>query len=182
MTQRHRKIAVMGHRAVGKSSICLQFVDNHFADGYNPTIENTFNKLVKRRGVEYNVEIVDTAGQDEQELFQAQYAIGVHGYVLVYSCASKASLEVVKDLNDKLLNYHGTDSIARVLVGNKTDLHMEREVPTEDGAKLAQEWGCAFIECSAKQNMNIDKLFGSMIDEMQKAQEPEDPKSGCAVC
>ena len=47
----------------GKSSICVQFVDNHFAEGYNPTIENTFHKVLKRRGVEYNVEIIDTAGQ-----------------------------------------------------------------------------------------------------------------------
>jgi len=77
------------------------------------------------------------ARQDDQELFQSQYAIGVHGYALVYSCASKASLEIIKvrtrarrwqldvmsrrdlgdlivctqDLNDKLLNAYGADKV-----------------------------------------------------------------------
>src|SRR3990167_1726132 len=49
-------------RFVGKSSITVQFVDNHFVDTYNPTIENTFHKFLKFRGLEYDIRIVDTAG------------------------------------------------------------------------------------------------------------------------
>jgi small GTP-binding protein len=47
----------------GKSSICVQFVDNHFVESYNPTIENTFVKDIKHKGVNYAIELVDTAGQ-----------------------------------------------------------------------------------------------------------------------
>lgn len=39
-----------------------------------------------------------------------------------------------------------------VLVGNKTDLHQERTVSTEEGRKLAESWRAAFLETSAKQN------------------------------
>lgn len=45
-------------------------------------------------------------------------------------------------------------------MGNKTDLHQERTVPTEEGRKLAESWRAAFLETSAKQNeVNISQLF-----------------------
>lgn len=43
-------------------------------------------------------------------------------------------------------------SVPVVLVGNKTDLHQERTVSTEEGKKLADSWRAAFLETSAKQN------------------------------
>ena len=47
----------------GKSSLTVQFVDSHFVDSYYPTIENTFQKVVKYKGQEFNLDIIDTAGQ-----------------------------------------------------------------------------------------------------------------------
>lgn len=38
-----------------------------------------------------------------------------------------------------------------ILVGNKTDLQMERKISTEEGKKLAQSWNAQFVEVSAKQ-------------------------------
>ena len=48
---------------IGKSSLTIQFVKNHFVDSYCPTIENTFNKVIRYRGQEIAAEIIDTAGQ-----------------------------------------------------------------------------------------------------------------------
>lgn len=39
-----------------------------------------------------------------------------------------------------------------VLVGNKTDLHLERKISTEEGKRLAEKWNAAFVETSAKRN------------------------------
>lgn len=48
----------------GKTSITQQFVTPPtYNDQYYPTIEATSNKTVKYKGVEYDCEIVDTAGQ-----------------------------------------------------------------------------------------------------------------------
>ncbi len=101
-------------------------MENHFVDTYNPTIENTFHKTIRYKGTDYITEIIDTAGQDEFAIFQRQYAVGVHGYILVYTVTSKKSLEEVKVLNEKILNALGTEKVPRVLVGNKTDLILER--------------------------------------------------------
>lgn len=49
--------------AAGKSSLTVQFVDGAFVDSYYPTIEGTFQKTVKYKGQEFQLDIIDTAGQ-----------------------------------------------------------------------------------------------------------------------
>ncbi|KAJ1528213.1 GTP-binding protein [Nowakowskiella sp. JEL0078] len=167
-----RKIAVLGSRAVGKSSLTIQFVENHFSDTYFPTIENTFTRIVKYRGQEYAAEIIDTAGQDEYSILNSKHAIGIHGYVLVYSIASRESFEVCKVIRDKILNYTGIDWIPIVLVGNKIDLASQRQVSVEEAFEIATKWKCSTIEASAKLNINIIKSFELVLQEIEK-QSPD---------
>uniref|UniRef100_A0A8C2GA56 GTP-binding protein Rheb n=1 Tax=Cyprinus carpio TaxID=7962 RepID=A0A8C2GA56_CYPCA len=122
---KYRKIAVLGYRSVGKSSLTIQFVEGQFVDSYDPTIENTFNKMVSVNGQDFNLQLVDTAGQDEYSIFPQSHSMDIHGYVLVYSVTSMKSFEVVQVLHDKLLDMVGKIQVPTVLVGNKKDLHME---------------------------------------------------------
>ncbi|RIA96063.1 small GTPase superfamily [Glomus cerebriforme] len=173
-----RTIAVLGSRAVGKSSLTIQFVENHFVDSYYPTIENTFNKVIRYRGQEIAAEIIDTAGQDEHSILNSTHAVGIHGYILVYSVTSKQSFEMVKIIRDKILTYTGTEAVPMVLVGNKTDLHMQRQLTTEEGKELSRQWNCAWIEASAKHNENITRIFELMISEIEKTLNPNGEENG----
>lgn len=56
---------------------------------------------------EFEVKLVDTAGQDEYSIFPAHYAMDFHGYVLVYSITSQKSFEVIKIIYEKLLDVMG---------------------------------------------------------------------------
>lgn len=180
--QKLRRIAVLGSRAVGKSSLTIQFVENHFVDSYYPTIENTFTKVFKYRGQEFTVEIIDTAGQDEYSILGSQHAIGIHGYALVYSVTSKSSYELIKIIREKILNFSGTDWVPMVLVGNKKDLQNQRQVTTEEVKELAQQWNCQWVETSAKTNENIGKLFEGMIEEIERSINPAKGERGeCIV-
>ncbi|KAK3571071.1 hypothetical protein QTP86_001321 [Hemibagrus guttatus] len=132
-----RKIAVLGYRSVGKSSLTIQFVEGQFVDSYDPTIENTFTKMITVNGQEYHLQLVDTAGQDEYSIFPQTYSIDINGYILVYSVTSNKSFEVVKVIHEKLLDMVGKVQVPIMLVGNKKDLHMERSrrgsiVPLEE--------------------------------------------------
>jgi hypothetical protein len=91
--------------SAGKSSLTVQFVENHFVESYYPTIENTFTRTIRYKNQEYTTEIIDTAGQDEYSILNSRYSIGIHGYMLVYSVASKQSFEMVKIIRDKVLNH-----------------------------------------------------------------------------
>ena len=72
-----------------------------FVDSYDPTIENTFNKTMKVQGQEYEVLVVDTAGQDEYSIFPTQYSVDIDGYVMVYSIDSEKSFEVGEGMEEK---------------------------------------------------------------------------------
>jgi small GTP-binding protein len=58
----HRKIALLGLRSVGKTSLTNAFVSGTFVDSYDPTIENTYHKIIRFRRVHFSTDIVDTAG------------------------------------------------------------------------------------------------------------------------
>ena len=50
-------------RRAGKSSLVRQFIENEFQESYYPTIESSHTKTVKHNGTEYQLSIIDTAGQ-----------------------------------------------------------------------------------------------------------------------
>ena len=45
------KVVIMGSGGVGKSSICVRYCTGNFVDGYDPTIEDTYRKLVIVKGI-----------------------------------------------------------------------------------------------------------------------------------
>lgn len=172
----------MGFRSVGKSSLSIQFVEGQFVDSYDPTIENTFHTTIKHKGQEFTIDLVDTAGQDEYTILPQSYVVDNHGYILVYSVTSRKSFEVVQDIRDRLLDLTGTTFLPILLVGNKTDLHMEREITQEDGINLAKRWKADFLETSAKDNKAVQQIFHRIIDEIDKQQNGKDTKDkGCSI-
>lgn len=167
-TLRKRKIAVLGSRSVGKSSLVIQFIENHFVDAYYPTIESTFSKGVAYRGIEYDCDIIDTAGQDEYSILNSKHAIGIHGYVLVYSVTSRRSFDMIKIVYDKIVDFCGKNDIPCVIVGAKTDLQSSRQVAPNEGEELAKLNNAAWVETSAKNNVNVGKVFELCLAEIEK--------------
>ncbi|EKD13548.1 hypothetical protein LZ554_006547 [Drepanopeziza brunnea f. sp. 'monogermtubi'] len=177
--RKSRKLAIVGSRSVGKSSLTVQFVDGHFVESYYPTIENTFSKVIKYKGEDFTTELVDTAGQDEYSLLNSKHFIGVHGYVLVYSVSSTSSFEMVQVIRDKLVNHLGVEWIPCVLVGNKSDLRPDqRQVSVAQGKALAEKFDCAYTETSARYNENVGKAFEMAIGEVEKQNNPNKPPGG----
>lgn len=97
----------------------MQFVDGHFVDSYYPTIENTFSKLIRYKNHDFAVEIIDTAGQDEYTILNSKHFIGIHGYMIVYSVASKQSFEMCRIIRDKILNHTVSSSQTHPRRGEK---------------------------------------------------------------
>lgn len=187
MSSVSRKLAIVGARAVGKSSLTLRFTESRFDDSYYPTIENQYMKSFKVNGKVYDVDISDTAGQDEYSIINQRQLIGIHGYLLVYSIASRSSFEVLPTIRDKILNIlsFGEDTkVPFIIVGNKTDLSESlRQVKSEEGQALAKEFNCPFIEVSAKDNINVDKAFELLLIHIEAISNPQEKKEGgCVIC
>ena len=53
-------------------------------------------------------------------------------------------------------------NIPMILVGNKSDLDDQREVPRESAQNLAVKFKCEYIETSAKTGSNIELIFRTL--------------------
>lgn len=166
-TLQKRKIAVLGSRSVGKSSLVHQFIEKHFVDSYYPTIEDTFTKKVSHEGTDFQCDIIDTAGQDEFSILSGKHAIGIHGYVFVYSITSRRSFEMVQIIYEKVADFCGVRHIPCVIVGSKSDLGKSRVVHEEEAQALAESCKAAWTETSAKQDLNIGKVFELCLSEIE---------------
>jgi GTPase SAR1 family protein len=69
ISQREYKVVVVGGGGVGKSAITLQFVQSHFVDEYDPTIEGEYSTVRQvdvvtgqRTGMNQNEPFGDTWG------------------------------------------------------------------------------------------------------------------------
>ena len=57
------KIVILGAGGVGKSAITIQLVRKVFQPKYDPTIEDSYRTNFNYEGENYQLEILDTAGQ-----------------------------------------------------------------------------------------------------------------------
>nr|CDP25528.1 Putative GTP-binding protein rhb1 [Podospora anserina S mat+] len=175
---KQRKIAIVGSRSVGKSSLAVRYVDGHFVESYYPTIENTFSKEIRYKGQDYSTEIVDTAGQDEYSILNSKHFIGIHGYMLVYSVSSLPSFEMVQVIRDKILNH--LVSCASVSEGYTIAFceNWRRQVTPEEGKALCEKFKCAWTEASARYDENVAKAFELLIGQIEKTQNPGEEVGG----
>ncbi|NWI29284.1 RAB42 protein, partial [Sula dactylatra] len=56
-----------------------------------------------------------------------------------------------------------------VLVGHKCDLVAERAVSAEEAGRLAASLGMAFVETSARNNLNVELVFQMLAGGIQRA-------------
>ncbi|KAJ5066567.1 gtp-binding protein rheb [Anaeramoeba ignava] len=167
---KQRKITLFGFRGVGKTAITLRFVQDVFGENYEPTIENNFSKKLKFNGENYELEIIDTPGQDEYTALSQNLILNTDGCIFVYTISSKNSFNMLNILRDKIIEKSGVTPM--VLVGNKSDLEESRQVSIQEGQNLANSWKCPFFECSAKENQNISQTFFSTLEQIELSINP----------
>uniref|UniRef100_A0A7S2ZWW8 Uncharacterized protein n=1 Tax=Rhodosorus marinus TaxID=101924 RepID=A0A7S2ZWW8_9RHOD len=180
-----RKLAVIGPKCVGKSSIILRFIENTFEEGYTPTIEDLFLVSTNVDGTAFNCELLDSAGQDDVSTYGAQLTIGIRGYLIVFSVRDRETFDLIRPVNQNLLVSLGgpaTHEVPRVLVGNQIDAAGERKVSTEEAQALARELRIPYMECSALSGEGIQDVFHSLLREVEgTAKVRKKEKKKCVI-
>jgi len=184
------KVVVLGSGGVGKSAITVQFVQGVFVEKYDPTIEDSYRKNVEVDGVQYLLEILDTAGTEQFTAMRDLYMKDGQGFVLVYSIIAQSTFSDLQDIRDQIVRVKDKEDFPSVLVGNKCDLEDQRVITKQDGQNLAQKFNnCSFFEASAKNSINIKELFYDLVRQMTRYfGGPKKPvtggstkKSGCML-
>jgi len=165
---REYKLVVVGGGGVGKSALTIQFIQSHFVDEYDPTIEDSYRKQCIIDEEVALLDVLDTAGQEEYGAMREQYMRTGEGFLLVYSITSRNSFEEVSTFHQQILRVKDKDSFPVVVVANKCDLEYERQVGMNEGRDLAKHFGCKFIETSAKMRINVDEAFIILVREIRR--------------
>ncbi|KAJ6810090.1 ras-related protein RABC2a-like [Iris pallida] len=157
------KILVIGDSGVGKSTLLLTFISttHHHHHHLSPTIGVDFKiKHLTVGGKKLKLTIWDTAGQERFRTLTSSYYRSAQGIILVYDVTRRETFTNLSDVWAKEVELYSTNQdCIKLLVGNKTDKECERLVSREEGIALAQEYGCLFLECSAKTRENVGKCF-----------------------
>nr|GME14576.1 ras-related protein RABC2a-like [Ipomoea batatas] len=158
------KILLIGDSSVGKSSLLVSFISNA-ADDPAPTIGISTGvdfkiKILTVGGKKLKLTIWDTAGQERFRTLTTSYYRGAQGIILVYDVTRRETFLNLSDIWAKEIELYSTNQdCVKILVGNKVDKESERVVSSEEGASLANELGCLFLECSAKTRENVENCF-----------------------
>eukprot|EP00300_Choanocystis_sp_HF-7_P008753 c16087_g1_i2.p1 GENE.c16087_g1_i2~~c16087_g1_i2.p1 ORF type:complete len:189 (+),score=32.04 c16087_g1_i2:60-626(+) len=178
------KLVVLGGGGVGKSALTIRLVTDNFLEEYDPTIEDSYRKQVVIDNETALLDILDTAGQDEYSSMQDQWMREGKGFLLVYSITSRSTFEEMVTFREKILRSKDSENVPMVLVGNKCDLEAERAVQWAEGKELADQWGCRFMESSAKEKINHEECFFEVvraIRRMEAAQPVKKKKTWCNI-
>ncbi|KAG5419092.1 RAS1 [Candida metapsilosis] len=170
---REYKLVVVGGGGVGKSALTIQLIQSHFVDEYDPTIEDSYRKQCTIDGEQVLLDVLDTAGQEEYSAMREQYMRTGEGFLLVYSINSKNSLEELQTFYEQILRVKDSDQVPVLVVGNKCDLEMERQVSYEEGQALANSFNCPFLETSAKLRINVEEAFFDLVKYVRSSEEAQ---------
>ncbi|KAF9113145.1 Ras GTPase [Mortierella sp. AM989] len=165
---REYKLVVVGGGGVGKSALTIQFIQSHFVDEYDPTIEDSYRKQCVIDDEVALLDVLDTAGQEEYSAMREQYMRSGEGFLLVYSITSRNSFEEISTFYQQILRVKDKDFFPIILVANKCDLEHERQVSTHEGRELAKQFSSRLIETSAKQRINVDESFYNLVREIRR--------------
>lgn len=123
------KILLIGDSSVGKSSILLQFTDDHFDDNLTSTIGVDFKvKVLEVTGADRQMKrikatIWDTAGQERFRTLTSSYYRGAQGIILCYDVSRRETFDSLPMWLQEVEQYAmgGGREVVKLLVGNKID-------------------------------------------------------------
>jgi len=160
-----KKIVLLGHFGVGKSSLIRRFVENIFSEDYKVTIGvHIFKKSISIPEQDIDVALVlwDLEGNDDINNTRLSYLLGTHAFIYVYDVTRPATYQnlesEIKFLQDKQPNTPIT------VVGNKEDLVTKAYLKqnNENFGNLTD------LYVSAKTGNKVDVLFTNLAEALIK--------------
>jgi len=162
------KLLLIGDSGVGKSCLLLRFSDDSFTPSFITTIGIDFKiRTIELEGKRIKLQIWDTAGQERFRTITTAYYRGAMGILLVYDVTDDKSFQNIRNWI-RNIEQHASENVNKILIGNKCDLVDKKVIDTARGKALADEYGIKFLECSAKNSINVDEAFITLARDIKK--------------
>lgn len=148
-----KKVILVGHFGVGKTSLVKRFVEERFSEQYITTIGVKIDKkVVKVNDVEVKLLIWDIAGEEAQKKIPQSYRLGAHGVLYVFDLSRPSTYQ---HLNEEL------EELERVLPGVPKQVLANKMDLVDDAflTALKSELNCPFEATSAKTGRHVEEAF-----------------------
>jgi small GTP-binding protein len=162
------KILLLGDSGVGKTAFILRFCEDKFEEDSLTTIGlDQKNKFVKRGDKKLELHIWDTAGQERFRSIAKNCYKGADGIILMYDISKYETFKQIKTWINNIKESIDIDKIALLVVGNKCDMPKTDETVDQQSKQNYENTSkMKIIEASAKDNINVNESFISLIDKM----------------
>lgn len=156
-----KKVILIGHFGVGKSSLVRRYVHQVFSDDYLTTIGVKIDKKeVSIDGIGLKMIIWDIAGEESQQKVPQSYRLGAHGAFYVFDVTRPSTYNKLEEELDYLRGL--LPNIPIKVMGNKSDL-----LSDEDLTVLLDSIPLKDIQLSsAKTGAHVEEAFYSLAKQM----------------
>uniref|UniRef100_A0A665VM46 small monomeric GTPase n=1 Tax=Echeneis naucrates TaxID=173247 RepID=A0A665VM46_ECHNA len=165
------KLLILGAQNTGKTALCVRFITKRFIGEYDHKKEVTYrcSRLVDQEAVE--IEILDIACKSSVASLESSIR-WADGFLLLYSITQRLSFGEVQQLKKLIDQTKQSLVVPTVLVANKADLEIGREVTTEEGQRLAKDLRCGFNELSVAETVSsveaaVFQLIRLVLDQQR---------------
>jgi len=190
------KCVVVGDGAVGKTCLLATYSRDEFPSEYVPTVFDNYETAVMMEGTCYNLNLWDTAGQEEYDKLRHLSYPETDIFVVCFSVVDPDSHSNVTARWIKELKEHCPDTPV-LLVWTKIDLRGDENIvhdlttqgkkplTMQDGTQLARDIKAVkYVECSALTQQGVKAVFDEALKTVIKARGGNIPgdggeKTGC---
>jgi small GTP-binding protein len=162
------KIIVVGESGVGKTCLLVRFVRDTFDEDAQPTLGIEFlSKIVQTETRRIQMQLWDTAGQELFRSVTRGYYRGSAGALVLFDLTNRHSFQNIEQwVHD--VTAAARNDVVLVLIGNKSDLESNRQVPADEAEELALRVGMRYFEVSAKTGENVALAVGCCLAGIEK--------------
>lgn len=170
------KIIVIGDSNVGKTNLISRYCWNKLPkktilDNFILTNEPTVAIEFCSQDIIINIDskvcigkIWDTAGQERFHSITKFYYRGSNGCLLIYDISNKKTFQEISRWVNEIKEMEPDCVI--LLIGNKSDLHDQRQVNKEEALQFAKDNFLFYMETSAINNINVVEAFEKILEEV----------------
>lgn len=182
---------VVGDAEVGKTAMLTCYGTGQYRNEYIATVAQSFNIRVDifDERVEINanrkveVDIHDTGGLDQHADCRRHLYNRADLFIICFSLVEKSTFLHVQQMWIPELE-RLRPSIKYMIVGTKADLRTDSpyHVKHSEGAKLAKQLGCPYLECSVVTQRGVKTVFDKAIRVALDIEDPKEDKVNLLSC
>ncbi|WP_338377619.1 Rab family GTPase [uncultured Flavobacterium sp.] len=149
-----KKIVLVGHFGVGKTSLIRRFVNNIFTEDYKVTIGvHIFKKEIEVNNTKLTFVIWDLEGKDDVEKVRKSHLIGTSGFIYVFDPTRNTTYNNIDVEVDYLKSNYPKAQL--LTIANKVDLIDQKAFRQEVNFPID-------FFTSAKTSENVEAIFNQL--------------------